>query len=820
LIVRKIKHEGGLVDLICTTSDGQESVVYLQDQWADLSIEPNTRIRLIGAKPWGNADWLISNEHGVMIVAPDTLVPCTSITSATWCPRKIVLNERFRGPSVANKAMLIGIVVHELFQLVTRDWLVTHWRENLRDDVVNQLVALHVTPTLFETELEPYAEVGYFSTLLSRDFRKNFFWICVPEQVHDIEETIWSPQLGIKGKVDVTIEVSTIQMRSLELKTGRSGQSAEHAAQVMLYSLMLSSRYKQPIVDGLLLYLKDGISRNVQPRALEMKAIIIQRNNLANYFSNLNADLTDPRFCDKCDHKLICSLYQVCYQNLHSSFFLKHHLHVCGHVLLDYFKKWIKWIYLEWSQDQMRKTGCISDLWRKSVEIRAERKVLIETVSDNFSERLRKLIIDLEPPTVSSALSSLPHSVQKILSNSEQKRAVQSALLSDDYTLVEGFPGSGKTTTIVLLLRCLLEMKRSVLLTANTHSALDNVLAKLRKYIDDSNMLRVGKSSSARESVAGLTLDSKLISLDGDKYEATKRILRNTPIVASTCHYLPRELLFSWRKFDYCVIDEASMVLEPVVLAALNTCRRFVLVGDAHQLAPLVQNKKCAEEGMSVSLFERLQVQKNVLHSLTSQYRMNSSIVRLSSHIFYEDRLVCGNEEVAKACLMALEGFRVHEIAMFIESGRLEESVVFIDTCSPTRLIFSATSNGPGSIENYGEACLVRDVVFVKNGIHPSEIGVMCVYRKQVDLMKSFLSSTKDINSVDQFQGRDKSVIIWSLVWTSSCGKQCELLKDQRRVNVALTRAKHKLVLVGCSESMRSIEVMKRVVENVVILKL
>ncbi|KAJ1358153.1 hypothetical protein KIN20_016477 [Parelaphostrongylus tenuis] len=117
LTVRTVKHEDGLVDLICTTGDGRESVVYLQDQWADLTVEPNTLIKVIGAKPWGDNDWLVSNECGVIVVSPDTLVPCTSITSATWCTRKVVLNERFRGPIVANKAMLIGTVVHELFQV-------------------------------------------------------------------------------------------------------------------------------------------------------------------------------------------------------------------------------------------------------------------------------------------------------------------------------------------------------------------------------------------------------------------------------------------------------------------------------------------------------------------------------------------------------------------------------------------------------------------------------------------------------------------------------------------------------------------------------
>ncbi|KAJ1358151.1 hypothetical protein KIN20_016475 [Parelaphostrongylus tenuis] len=724
-------------------------------------------------------------------------------------------------------------------------------------------------------------------------------------------------------------------MRSLELKTGKSVQSAEHAAQVMLYSLMLSSHYKQPIVDGSLLYLKDGITQNIRPRALDMKALIHQRNSLASCFSNLSleslpAPRTDPRFCDKCEHKLICSFYQVEIEPVgkwsrEMYDFAQSNMKHLSKTHLDYFKKWIRWIYLEWSEDQLRKGRSISDLWRKSAEVResegfcAPNLVLESQISplmdnasflltfrsaseiseaifapgnmclistptrfgmllvpiiessantitvrsdrrvdpnevyhldlyssfstypttlgnlvllmgdDDASHRLRKLIIDLETPTLSSSsVSSLPQSVHKILSdceasdqlNVEQKKAVQCALLSSDYTLIEGFPGSGKTTTIVTLLRCLLEMKRSVLLTANTHSALDNVLSKMRQYTDDSKMLRVGKSSPSRL-LARLTLESKLIGVYGSKYGAAKRILTHTPIVASTCHYLPRELLFSWRKFDYCVVDEASMVLEPVVLAALNACKHFVLVGDAHQLAPLVQSKKCAEEGI-----------------------MNSTIVKLSSRLFYEDRLVCGNERVAKTCLMDLEGFKASSSEggwKVVESGHLEDSVVLLilaqemirhslqqtmvsDQFIAVRLLLSDVCDSSDEDVEMStlEVSYIILIGFVQNGIHPLEIGVMCVYRKQVDLIKSLLTSEKDveINSVDQFQGRDKSVIIWSLVWTSSCGKRCDLLQDQRRVNVALTRARHKLVLVGCAESMRSIDIMKRVVDSVVVLKL
>ncbi|VDO07613.1 unnamed protein product [Haemonchus placei] len=270
------------------------------------------------------------------------------------------------------------------------------------------------------------------------------------------------------------------------------------------------------------------------------------------------------------------------------------------------------------------------------------------------------------------------------------------------------------------------------------------------------------------------------------------------------------------------------MVLEPVVISAIVAASRFVLVGDAHQLSPLVQNRKCSDEGMSVSLFERLQVHKEAMHSLECQYRMNSPIASLSSSLFYENRLRCANDNVANACLSNSADFMPlpsrDESWRIIESGELDDAVVFVDTCAKTRKEFAASSSDNRLIQNFGEARLVRDIVlrFIENGVRAEDIGVMCVYRKQVDVIKSILGDDIkiEVNSVDQFQGRDKRVIVWSLVWTEDSGRKCDLLRDRRRVNVALTRAKHKLIAVGCAESMRTIDIMSRVIDSVKVVKL
>ncbi|KHN81559.1 DNA replication ATP-dependent helicase/nuclease DNA2 [Toxocara canis] len=139
-------------------------------------------------------------------------------------------------------------------------------------------------------------------------------------------------------------------------------------------------------------------------------------------------------------------------------------------------------------------------------------------------------------------------------------------------------------------------------------------------------------------------------------------------------------------------------------------------------------------------------------------------------------------------------------------SNGVDGSVVFIDTQSPKnsecRMEFGAS---PGAVYNSGEIKIVNKIccLFIRLGISTEDIGVISVYRYHADVMRKAIPKGVEVNTVDQYQGRDKRVIIVSLVWTERDGaRRSELLSDARRVNVAITRAKHKLILVGCKQSM------------------
>uniref|UniRef100_A0A914CZG4 DNA replication ATP-dependent helicase/nuclease n=1 Tax=Acrobeloides nanus TaxID=290746 RepID=A0A914CZG4_9BILA len=269
-----------------------------------------------------------------------------------------------------------------------------------------------------------------------------------------------------------------------------------------------------------------------------------------------------------------------------------------------------------------------------------------------YSTKIRELVIDKRTPTFVTLAKEDVLKVGSIIKELEgnQARAVVKGLTCKDYLLIQGLPGSGKTTTIVALVRCLLRLGRSVLLTAYTNSAVDNMVIRLKKFISEDQILRVA-SNSVHPDIRPLTLESKIASLSSQRdvvFEETRRILEKTPVIATTCLMASSNSLFLWRRFDVCIVDEASLALQTAVIKPISLANSFVLVGDSRQLAPLVLNNAAKSQGMTVSLLEHLAEScvEGALISLNKQFRMNKQICGLSSTLFYENTLICANMEI------------------------------------------------------------------------------------------------------------------------------------------------------------------------------
>ncbi|CAJ0957798.1 unnamed protein product, partial [Mesorhabditis belari] len=419
--------------------------------------------------------------------------------------------------------------------------------------------------------------------------------------------------------------------------------------------------------------------------------------------------------------------------------------------------------------------------------------------------KLRRLVIDLDEPHFDKIPKSMVEKVSSLIKglNKEQARAVVRSLVAKDYALIQGLPGAGKSTTLSCVIRCFLKLGQTVLVTSHTHSAVDNLFEKFMNDVPEEDLLRIGNMYAVKEKLAHLTIEAKLVKIKEDRFHAMKQILNSVKVVGATCLSVNSHPLFSFRRFDVCLVDEASLAVESSLLSALSVCSKFVLVGDAKQLAPLVQSREAKELGMGISLFEKLQKNTTALTSLNSQYRMNEKVAGFSSTLFYSGTLVCANESIAKECIKINS---TEKPLSRIYSPELEHSVVFMDTHSESSPESQMSSQkGSSATYNNFEATQINQICnkFVRLGINPVDIGVVCTYRRQVDVIRDILDEKYvEVNTVDQFQGRDKSIIIWSLVWTNS-DSRCELLHDERRVNVALTRAKHKLILVGCHSSMQ-----------------
>ncbi|XP_027030719.2 DNA replication ATP-dependent helicase/nuclease DNA2 isoform X1 [Tachysurus fulvidraco] len=433
------------------------------------------------------------------------------------------------------------------------------------------------------------------------------------------------------------------------------------------------------------------------------------------------------------------------------------------------------------------------------------------------SERLRQLIVEFKPPQFIESLSSvLPRDAKDTVANilkglnKPQKQAMKKVLLSKDYTLIVGMPGTGKTTTICTLVRILHACGFSVLLTSYTHSAVDNILLKLKKF--KVGFLRLGRTQKVHHDILPFTEEQNR-TRGINTLDQLEDLYNKELIVATTCMGV-KHPIFSRRRFDFCIVDEASQISQPVCLGPLFYAQRFVLVGDHQQLPPIVQNAEARTLGMDESLFKRLEHHSEAVVQLNVQYRMNSMIMSLSNALMYEGRLECGSERTAIAQLQ-LPRRDVLETELCVCQPQYtawvqaaldpQKSVCFLDTSQVPAL----ETVEKGGVSNRTEAILVHALVslLLKAGCRASDIGVIAPYRQQLKAISALLEDESfravEVNTVDKYQGRDKSVIIVSFVRSNTDGNLGELLKDWRRLNVAITRAKHKLLMLGSVPTLR-----------------
>ncbi|KAJ3020935.1 hypothetical protein HKX48_009468 [Thoreauomyces humboldtii] len=403
--------------------------------------------------------------------------------------------------------------------------------------------------------------------------------------------------------------------------------------------------------------------------------------------------------------------------------------------------------------------------------------------------------------------------------NHSQVFAVKS-VLQKPLSLIQGPPGTGKTVTSATIVYHLAKMNAGqVLVCAPSNVAVDQLTEKIHQT--GLKVVRItAKSREALESpVSFLTLHDQVINNDTDmelqkyvklkrelgelasadekRYRSLKRnaereIIQNADVVCCTCVGAGDPRL---QKYDFrtVLIDEATQAAEPECLIPLVMgAKQVVFVGDHKQLGPVILNKKAAKAGLSQSLFERL-VMLNVRPiRLQVQYRMHPCLSEFPSNMFYEGSLQ--------------NGVTVQE--------RLRKDVVFPWPIPETPMFFHCSygqeelSSSGTSYLNRTEATNCEKVVtrFLKAGVKPSQIGIVTPYEGQrsyivshmqmAGALKKELYKEIEVASVDAFQGREKDYIILTCV-RSNDHSGIGFTSDPRRLNVALTRAKYGIVILG-----------------------
>jgi len=452
--------------------------------------------------------------------------------------------------------------------------------------------------------------------------------------------------------------------------------------------------------------------------------------------------------------------------------------------------------------------------------------------------QLRDILLGEREPTFHTNMKP-PRDISQRL-NASQHDAIRHALAANDLAIIHGPPGTGKTTTVVEVIRLLVARGQRVLACAPSNTAVDNLLERLLAVGEPA--IRLGHPARVSEDLRQHSLDALVgrhesmmvvhqmmreaeqIERKAERYtrgrpapgqrgqqrqearelkrharilekQAISDLLKDARVICATTTF--DDSVLDDLRFDVLVIDEACQSVEPGCWVPLHRADRLILAGDHLQLPPTILSDAAKKEGYAISMMERLINHYGDLttRQLTVQYRMHESIMGFSSKHFYDNTLI------------ADDSVRVHVLS---DLPRIQSELVSDD---PVTFIDTAGTGWQEELEPEGlskrnpeEGRLVLKQVnaLCEAGVSPSDIAVIAPYAAQVRwLRENAIYDHLEIDTVDGFQGREKEAVVISLVRSNSIG-EIGFLSDARRMNVALTRAKRKLIIVGDSATLAS----------------
>ena len=430
--------------------------------------------------------------------------------------------------------------------------------------------------------------------------------------------------------------------------------------------------------------------------------------------------------------------------------------------------------------------------------------------------------------------------------NASQEKAVNEVLWAKDVAVVHGPPGTGKTTTLVEAIFETLRRESQVLVCAQSNMAVDWISEKL---VDRGiNVLRIGNPTRVNDKMLSFTYERRFEAhpdypqlwsirkairelrqqrkhadswhhkMDRLKSRATELELRirsslfgEARVIASTLTGAANRVL-EGEKYSTLFIDEAAQALEAACWIAIRKAGRVILAGDHCQLPPTVKSIMALKGGLGKTLMERIVENKpETVTLLKMQYRMNEQIMKFSSEWFY-------NGMVESAPTVSHRGILDYDTPMmWIDTAECDGKEEFVGE-NFGRINRAEAEMTLQTLQQYLEKIGKQRIL--EESI---DVGIISPYRAQVQLLRKELRKREffrpyrhllTVNTVDGFQGQERDIILISLV-RSNDGGDIGFLRDLRRMNVAITRARMKLIILGSSETMTSHPFYKKLYEYV-----